>query len=123
MATEHLVLPITGMTCANCAVTIERSLKRVDGVQSATVNLASERATFAFDGRQVHAVDLIAKLERIGYGVATTVQQLAVHGLVDDNDARVLGRAWKQLPGMRQSSINFAAESARVEFIPTLVAL
>ena len=123
MATEHLVLPITGMTCANCAVTIERSFKRVDGVQSATVNLASERATFAFDGRQVQAVDLIAKLERIGYGVATTVQQLAVHGLVDDNDARVLGRAWKQLPGMRQSSINFAAESARVEFIPTLVAL
>lgn len=123
MATEHLVLPITGMTCANCAVTIERSLKRVDGVQSATVNLASERATFAFDGSQVQAVDLIAKLERIGYGVATTVQQLAVHGLVDDNDARALARAWAQLPGMRQSSINFAAESARVEFIPTLVAL
>ena len=46
-----------------------------------------------------------------------------MHGLVDDNDARALGRAWKQLPGMRQSSINFAAESARVEFIPTLVAL
>ena len=84
MAIEHLVLPITGLTCANCAVTIERSLKRVDGVQSATVNLASERATFAFDGQQVQVVDLIAKLERIGYGVATTVQQLAVHGLVDD---------------------------------------
>ena len=57
MSTEHLVLPITGMTCANCAVTIERSLKRVGGVQSATVNLASERATFAFDTSQVKAVD------------------------------------------------------------------
>ena len=123
MATEHLVLPITGMTCANCAVTIERSLKRVSGVQSATVNLASERATCAFDGNQVRAADLIAKLEKIGYGVATTVQQLAVHGLLDDNDARSLGRAFEQLEGVRQASINFAAESARVEFIPTLVAL
>ena len=123
MATEHLVLPITGMTCANCAVTIERSLKRVSGVQSASVNLASERATCAFDGNQVRAADLIAKLEKIGYGVATTVQQLVVHGLVDDNDARSLGRAFEQLAGVRQASINFAAESARVEFISTLVAL
>ena len=123
MSTEHLVLPITGMTCANCAVTIERSLKRVGGVQSATVNLASERATFAFDTSQVKAVDLIAKLEHIGYGVATTVQQLGVEGLVDDNDARALTRALEQLPGMRQASVNVAAESARVEFIPTLVAL
>ena len=49
MATEQMTFPVTGMTCANCVATIERNLKRLPGVQSAQVNLASERATVAFD--------------------------------------------------------------------------
>jgi Cu+-exporting ATPase len=42
MATKHTTLPVTGMTCANCSLTVERNLKRMDGVQEATVNLATE---------------------------------------------------------------------------------
>ena len=49
MSTQHLTLPITGMTCANCVATIERNVKRLPGVTSATVNLASERAVIEFD--------------------------------------------------------------------------
>ncbi|HEX6385654.1 MAG TPA: heavy metal-associated domain-containing protein, partial [Anaerolineae bacterium] len=43
-----LELPLVGMTCANCANTIERSLKKVDGVIDASVNFASERATVTY---------------------------------------------------------------------------
>ncbi len=39
--TRRLTLPVTGMTCANCVATVERSLKRVSGVQDAAVNLSS----------------------------------------------------------------------------------
>ena len=42
--TKQLTLPITGMYCANCVTTIERNLKKVNGVQTAVVNLSSERA-------------------------------------------------------------------------------
>ena len=47
-ATEHLELPITGMTCASCANRIERKLNKLDGV-SATVNYATEKASVEFD--------------------------------------------------------------------------
>jgi P-type Cu+ transporter len=47
--TKQLTLPITGMTCANCVATVERNLKKLDGVNSAVVNLSSERATVEFD--------------------------------------------------------------------------
>ena len=47
--TKQLTLPVTGMTCANCVATVERNLKKVDGVQMAVVNLSSERATVEFD--------------------------------------------------------------------------
>lgn len=42
--TKQLTLPITGMTCANCVATVERNLKKLDGVNAAVVNLSSERA-------------------------------------------------------------------------------
>jgi Cu+-exporting ATPase len=63
-------LAITGMTCANCASTIERALQRkVPGVQSATVNLATERASVEYDPRLAGHADLVAAIERAGYGV------------------------------------------------------
>ena len=39
--TQQITLPVTGMTCANCVATVERNLKRLDGVQTAVVNLSS----------------------------------------------------------------------------------
>jgi len=46
---KQLTLPITGMTCAKCVATVERNLKRLDGVNTAVVNLSSERATVDYD--------------------------------------------------------------------------
>jgi Cu+-exporting ATPase len=49
---EHLNLPVIGMTCANCAVTVERALKRTEGVDEALVNLSSERVAVSFDAAE-----------------------------------------------------------------------
>ena len=43
------VISVTGMTCANCVATVERTLLKLPGVEEATVNYASERATVRFD--------------------------------------------------------------------------
>lgn len=69
----RIELPITGMTCANCAATIERTLTRkVPGVISATVNLATERATVEYIPGKVTRHDLVAAIEYAGYGVLET---------------------------------------------------
>lgn len=67
-ATRELVLPITGMTCANCAGTVERTLRRTDGVAEASVSYASERATVRFKDGAVAPEDLVRAVERAGYG-------------------------------------------------------
>jgi len=62
-------LPVTGMTCANCAANIERTLnKKVPGVINATVNFASERAAVEFLPNVVTVDDMIAAIEAAGYG-------------------------------------------------------
>jgi Cu+-exporting ATPase len=65
----HVDLALTGMTCANCAANIERVLnKKVVGVVHASVNFASERATVDYLAGLVTVQDLVAAIEKAGYG-------------------------------------------------------
>ncbi|MCA1900053.1 MAG: heavy metal translocating P-type ATPase [Chloroflexi bacterium] len=119
--TKQLTLPINGMTCANCVATVERNLKKLDGVQSAVVNLSSERATLDFDPAKVGLEDVIARVQRAGYGVATGEADLIIKRLSDDNDARRLEKTLASLEGVLEAQVTFAAEKARVKYIPTIV--
>ena len=119
--TKQLTLPITGMTCANCVATVERNLKKLDGVQTAVVNLSSERATVDFDASKLVLTDFIARVNRAGYGVATGEADLIIKRLADDNDARRLERALANLEGVLEAQVTFTTEKARVKYIPTVV--
>ncbi len=118
---KQVVLPITGMTCANCVATIERNLKKVNGVETAVVNLSSERATVEFDPAMTGLSDLIGRVERAGYGVAVGEAELLIRGMSDDQDAKRLEKALAKLEGVRDVSVSFTTEKARVNYIPTLV--
>jgi Cu+-exporting ATPase len=118
---KHLILPITGMTCANCVATVERNLKKVNGVNSAIVNLSSERATVEFDPKLAALPELIQRVERAGYGIASGEAELWVRGLSDDNDARRLEKLFLSQDGVVDASVSFATERARINYIPTII--
>ncbi len=118
---KSLTLPITGMTCANCVATVERNLKKQEGVQSAVVNLSSERATVAFDPAKTGIPDLIARVQRAGYGVATGEADLVIKRLADDNDSRRLENALTKLEGVVEASVSLTTGKALVKYIPTVI--
>jgi len=62
-------LPIAGMTCNNCAATITRSLKRLNGVVEADASYASERANVRFDPAKVAISDIKRAVRDAGYKV------------------------------------------------------
>jgi len=119
--THTITLPITGMTCANCVATVERNLKKQTGVENAVVNLASERATVTFDPAQVNLEALTGRIEHAGYGIAAGDADLIIKRLADDNDARRLESALRQLEGVVEAQVALATEKARVTYIPTIV--
>jgi Cu+-exporting ATPase len=119
--TKQLTLPITGMTCANCVATVERNLKKLDGVQSAVVNLSSERATVDFDSAKLALTDVIARVNRAGYGIATGEADLIIKRLSDNNDATRLEKALAKLEGVLQAQVTFTTEKARVKYVPTII--
>jgi Cu+-exporting ATPase len=120
-AEMQITLPITGMTCANCVATVERNLKKVDGVNQATVNLSSERATVEFDPNLATLDDVISRVRRAGYDIAIGDADFIVQRMSDDNDARRLESDLSQLDGVLSAQVSFAAEKAHVEYIPTMI--
>jgi Cu+-exporting ATPase len=82
------------MSRASCVARIERTLSKLDGVQSASVNLATERASVAYDPTRVKVAQLISAVEAAGYGAAPVAER-AAHDQRHDEEARrqrVLGR-------------------------------
>ena len=68
-APERVDLPVSGMTCAACARSIERTLAHTPGVERANVNLATNTATVEFDPGIVRVRDFVGAIEELGYGV------------------------------------------------------
>jgi len=119
MTEQKLTLPITGMTCANCAANIERAVKKLAGVAEANVNFAAESAAVSFDPGQLQLQDVVSKIHNSGFGVTTARVEMPVTGMTCANCAANIERALnKKVPGVLQASVNFASERVLVEYIP-----
>ena len=68
--TVDVSFPVTGMTCASCVNRVEKAIGKVAGVERAAVNLATERATVAYDPATTNVSEIAHAVERAGYGVA-----------------------------------------------------
>ncbi|HHJ07328.1 MAG TPA: copper-translocating P-type ATPase, partial [Anaerolineae bacterium] len=122
MPETQLTLPVLGMTCANCSATIERNLKKMDGVANVTVNYATDKATVIFDPSLLKQDDIVAKIKHVGYDVPVAKIELPITGMTCANCAATVERTLnKKVPGVQQAAVNYATEKATVEYIPGLV--
>jgi Cu+-exporting ATPase len=109
------------MTCANCVATIERGLRRLDGVAVANVNLASERASVEFDPSRLAPEALVERIRSAGYDVAMGEATFPLARVGDSADARRLERILLEREGVESASVNLAAETLHVRYVPTLI--
>ena len=119
MTEEKFTLPITGMTCANCAANIERGVKKLKGVADASVNFAAENAAVTIDPKLLKLEDVVEKIQASGYGVTTAKVEMPVTGMTCANCAANIERALnKKTAGVVKAAVNFATERVAVEYIP-----
>ncbi|MDH3837758.1 MAG: cation transporter, partial [Desulfobacteraceae bacterium] len=78
MSEQTITLPVTGMTCANCAANIERGLKKLEGVQNSNINFATENVILSFDPKKLRVRDVVENIEGSGYTVALAKIELPV---------------------------------------------
>ncbi|MBT9247886.1 heavy metal translocating P-type ATPase (plasmid) [Gemmobacter fulvus] len=109
---EKFVLDVEGMTCASCVGRVERALKAVPGVQSASVNLATERAEVK--GAAVDRALLVKAVEDAGYDVTSRPVDLQIEGMTCASCVARVERALKTVSGVTYASVNLATELAHV---------
>jgi Cu+-exporting ATPase len=90
----ELVLPVEGMTCASCVNRIERFLGRAEGVETASVNLASEQATVRFDPNRIDRSGIVETIKAAGYDVRPQAgQATGTRSVEAELDATEMARA------------------------------
>jgi len=118
MSEKQLTMPVSGMTCANCVATVERNVRKLDGVREANVNFASERLSLTYDDTLVNAADVIARVRKAGYDVPEQTLDLAIIGMDCVNCAQSVERALRKVDGVVEANVNFASERASVRLTP-----
>lgn len=119
-AGERVDLPITGMTCAACANRIEKKLNKQTGVEKASVNFATSKATINFDPNKTGVADLIQTVKDVGYDTAGTNK---IEFVVDDSmrpsgSGVQLENHLKKVPGVIKANFNLATMQVSVEYLP-----
>ena len=111
-------LPVTGMSCAACAVRLEKVLNRLPGV-SAQVNFATGKARLSAGPEAADGDAVLAAIRKAGFDVAPQVLELGIGGMSCAACAARIEKVVRRLPGV-EGSVNFAAETARVRYMPGL---
>ncbi|KTD84462.1 heavy metal translocating P-type ATPase [Paenibacillus etheri] len=116
-------LQITGMTCAACANRIEKGLNKLEGVTEANVNFAMERATVTYDPNIVDVSKMEASIQKLGYSTAKEAVDLQLVGMTCAACALKIEKTLNKLPGVSTANVNFAMETAHVEYNPVEVSV
>ncbi|MGG0937137.1 heavy metal translocating P-type ATPase [Brevibacillus centrosporus] len=109
-------LKIEGMTCASCAIRIEKGLGKIEGVKQANVNYAMEKATVMYDPSKVDFTALQAKVNDLGYKVSTEKAELDINGMTCAACAVRIEKGLKKMPGVIDANVNLTMERATVQY-------
>jgi len=115
--TTKASIPITGMTCTTCALTVEKGLAETPGVEKASVNFASEKASVEYDPGKTNLTKLAHAVSELGYGVATKKSIYPVGGMTCASCVAHVEDALKDVPGVISVAVNLGSEKATVEYI------
>ena len=110
--------PVQGMTCASCVSHVEKALKKVSGVSSVKVNLATETATLDYDPGQTNIETFSSAIQEAGYHIPVQTEIFNVKGMTCASCVGRVEKALQQVPGVSTVTVNLASEEATVAHLP-----
>lgn len=110
---------VEGMTCASCAQTIEKAVQKIEGVDVASVNLATEKLSVTYQ-ENVSEEQIKKAVNDAGYGVADQGenQTFALEGMTCASCAQTIEKVVNKLAGVQTASVNLATEKMQARFNP-----
>ena len=119
MSDRTVRLELTGMSCANCAGTIEERVGGLDGVASVDANYATDEGSVTYDPDAVSLADIVDTVEDAGYGVATETVSIGITDMSCANCAETTAEALESTAGVVAADVNYATDEAHVTYLPS----
>ena len=119
---RRVTIKIGGMTCAACALRIEKGLNRIEGVKQANVNFAVEKATVHYDDSLADTGKFEETVRKLGYEVIKEQQlsenkaELKISGMTCASCAARIEKKLSNLDGVKKAFVNLASEKASIEY-------
>ncbi|APQ73630.1 heavy metal translocating P-type ATPase [Clostridium botulinum] len=122
---KKLSFNIEGMTCAACAKAVERVSKKLEGVQEANVNIATEKLSIIFDEKKCNTLDIEKAIEKAGYKAFLDGQHmnLKIEGMTCAACAKAVERVSRKLEGVIEANVNIATEKLDITFDKSKVSI
>ncbi|MCJ8171777.1 heavy metal translocating P-type ATPase [Clostridium botulinum] len=122
---KKLSFNIEGMTCAACAKAVERVSKKLEGVQEANVNIATEKLSIIFDEKKCNTLDIEKAIEKAGYKAFLDGQHmnLKIEGMTCAACAKAVERVSRKLDGVLEANVNIATEKLHITFDKSKVSI
>lgn len=114
---------ISGMTCAACANRIEKSLNKMEGVENANVNLASEKAKVKYNPDKTGVGEFNSKVESLGYKMITDKAEFDISGMTCAACANKIEKRLNKMEGVYTANVNVALETLTVEYYDAQVSV
>ena len=122
MASSRIILPVEGMTCGACALTLQKRLAETPGVIDASVNYATGKASVVIDESQAKVTDLVHAVREVGYDCAKATVSFGIEGLHYAAGVARLEAEVGSLTGVLSAVANQATERLTVDYVPGMVA-
>lgn len=116
-------IKISGMSCASCAINVEKSLKGLEGVEEAQVNIGTEKATVEYNPEKLGLAELENAVEEAGYSVINEKVILKIGGMTCVMCVKAIEEALGKLEGISDVTVNLTAEKAYVTYNPELTTI
>ena len=123
MSTRTIHLDVRGMSCANCSGTVQDAVESLAGVESASVNFATDEASVTYDPDRTSLSEIYDAIEASGYDPVSETVSIAITDMSCANCAEANRESLESNPGVIRADVNFATDEAQVEYVPGEVSI
>ncbi len=120
---EKIDIPIVGIHCSSCIPTIESEIKKLPGIDFASINIATEKAHIEFSNSEVKTGDIITAIKKAGYQTGHATISIGIVGMHDASSITQIEEGLKRTSGVLSASVDLATGSAIIKYIPGLADL
>lgn len=114
---------IVGMHCASCALAVEKAVSEIEGVDSVTVNLATEKVRVVLGGETIPLPEIEEAIKKAGFTPAAQTITIRIGGMTCAMCVAGVEKILSSLPGVVSASVNLGTEQATISYHPGIISV